>query len=156
MCGSCFRLCPSDPAIQCFGSSGELKRAWEDICQSVREFTRVVEVNRKYWGLTGQRGAVGKRALAGKRVRSIQQTGSMAHVLMNRGLVRDYANSAADDLAAMGSGSGRASNLTGRPRDGRLETFASAHDSLCPTNTFMFTDGCRSPVCGATRTRQHS
>jgi hypothetical protein len=48
------------------------------------------------------------RTLAEKRVIPIQQTGSMAHHLMDRGLARDYANSVADDLAAMGSGSGRA------------------------------------------------
>ena len=108
VCGSCFRLCPSDPAFQFFDPSGVLKRAWEDICQSVRELTRVVEVNIEFWGLTVHCGAEGMRTLAGKRVISIQQTGSMAHLLMDRGLARDYANSVADDLAAMGSGSGRA------------------------------------------------
>jgi hypothetical protein len=101
----------------------------------------VVEVNKEFWGLTVQCEAVGMRTLAGKRVTSMQQTGSMAHVLMDRGLARDYANSVADDLAAMGSGSGRAPNLTGRLRGGRVQTLASAHFSLCPTNTFMFFDG---------------
>jgi hypothetical protein len=68
----------------------------------------VVEVNKEFWGLTVQCGAVGMRTLAEKRVMPIQQTGSMAHHLMDRGLARDYANSVADNLAAMGSGSGRA------------------------------------------------
>ena len=40
--------------------------------------------------------------LAGKRVTSIQQTGSMAHVLMDRGLARDYANSVADGFGGNG------------------------------------------------------
>src|SRR5882757_10671644 len=106
--GSCFRLSPTCPASQCSGPSGELKRAWEDICQSVRELTRVVEVNKEFWASSVQSGAIDMRTLAGKRVTSIQQTGSMAHVLMDRGLARDYANSVADVLAAMGSGSGRA------------------------------------------------
>ena len=108
VCGSCFRLCPTAPAFQCSGPSGELKWAWEDICQSVRELTRVVEVNKEFWGSSVQSGAIDTRTLAEKRVTSIQQTGSMAHVLMDRGLARDYANSVADAFAAMGSGSGRA------------------------------------------------
>jgi hypothetical protein len=106
VCGSCFRLCPTGPAFQCSGPSGEFKRAWEDICQSVRELTRVVEVNKGFRGSSFQSGAIDMRTLAGKRVTSIQQTGSMAHVLMNRGLARDYANSVGDVLTAMGSGSG--------------------------------------------------
>jgi hypothetical protein len=108
VCGSCFRLCPTASAFQCSGPTGELKRAWEDICQSVRELTRVVEVDKEFWGLSVQSGAIDTCTLAEKRVTSIQQTGSMAHVLMDRGLARDYANSVADVLAAMGSGSGRA------------------------------------------------
>ena len=106
--GSCFCLCPTGPAFQCSGPSGGHKRAWEDICQSVRELTRVVEVNKELWGSSVQSGAIHTRALPRKRVTAIQQTDSMAHVLMDRGLTCVYANSAADVLAALGSGSGRA------------------------------------------------
>jgi hypothetical protein len=146
VCGSCFRLCPACPAFQCSGPSGELNRAWEDICQSARELTRVVEVNKESWGPGVQSGAIDMSTLAGKRVTSIQQTGSMAHVLMDRGLARDYAISVADVLAAMGFRFwSRTSNLTGRLRHGRVETLACAHGSLCPTNAFMFTDGTQKP-----------
>jgi hypothetical protein len=146
VCGSCFRLCPSYHAFQFFDPSGELKRAWEDICQSVRELTRVVEVNKEFWGLTVQCGAVGMRTLAGKRVISTQQTGSMAHLLMDRGLVAWLRKLGGRRFGSNGIRFwSRTPNLTGRQRHGTVETFATTHGSLCPTNTFMFTDGTQKP-----------
>jgi hypothetical protein len=99
--GWCLRLYPSNPTFQFFDPSDELKRAWEGICQSVRELTRVVEVNKEFWGLTVRCGAVGMHTLAGTHAISTQQTGFMAHDLMDRSIAGDYAMPVADDSAAM-------------------------------------------------------